>query len=475
MKKIEFKVVSNDCCAPSTACCSEPETQDVQTLEMKRDNSDLPVAIIGAGPVGLAAAAELAIRKQSFILFETGPRVGRNIREWGHVRLFSPWQYNINKAAQTLLHEHGWVSPSPDELPLGKDIVEKYLEPLSDHPKMNPYIMYNSKIVAVSRKDTDKMKSANREKQPFVLYVETEDKTTRYEARAVIDASGTWGHSNPLYASGVWTKEERNAEQQIYYGIPELTPENQKRYKGKRIAVVGSGHSALNTLLDLIQLKEEDHKTELFWIMRKRTVEEAYGGEENDQLEARGELGSRIHQLVSSGQIQVVTPFKIEQLTKDGDQIEILGTVNGEEKMISRIDEIIVNTGSRPDFSFLGEIRLSIDPGTESTLTLAPLIDPNVHSCGTVRPHGQKELQHEEKDVYIVGMKSYGRAPTFLMATGYEQVRSIAAFLAGDLEGAAKVELELPETGVCSINNVSASSGESCCSVPATQSTSCCN
>ncbi|MWV42631.1 SidA/IucD/PvdA family monooxygenase [Paenibacillus sp. HJL G12] len=475
MNNIEFKVVSNDCCTPSTTCGSESATQDGQLLEMKNDISELPVAIIGAGPVGLAAAAELAIRKQSFIVFESGSRVGHNIREWGHVRLFSPWQYNMDKAAQSLLHEQGWVSPSPDELPLGKDIVDKYLEPLAAHPSMNPNIMYNSKILAVSRKDTDKMKSANREKQPFVLYVETEGKTTRYEARAVIDASGTWGHSNPLVASGIWTEEERSVEEQIYYGIPELNSEHQTRYKGKRIAVVGSGHSALNTLLDLVQLKEADPSTELYWIMRKRKVEEAYGGEGNDQLEARGELGSRIHQLVSTGQIHVVTPFKIEQLIKDGHQIQIMGTMNGEESKISHIDEIIVNTGSRPDFSFLEEIRLSIDPATESTLMLAPLIDPNVHSCGTVRPHGQKELQHQEKDFYIVGMKSYGRAPTFLMATGYEQVRSIAAFLAGDLEGAANVELDLPETGVCSINNASASSGESCCSVPATQSTSCCN
>lgn len=475
MKNIEFKVVSNDCCTPSSACCSEPATQDSQTLEAKSNNSELPVAIIGAGPVGLAAAAELAIRKQSFILFESGSRVGHHIREWGHVRLFSPWQYNIDKAAQTLLLKQGWVSPTPDELPLGREIVEQYLEPLADLPEIKPHIMYNSKIVAVSRKDTDKMKSANREKQPFVLYVETEGKTTRYEARAVIDASGTWGHSNPLYASGVWTKEEQSLEQQIYYGIPELTPENQTRYKGKHIAVVGSGHSALNTLLDLIQLKEADFKTELYWIMRKRTVEEAYGGEENDQLEARGELGSRIHQLVSSGQIHVVTPFKIEQLIKDGHQIQIVGTMNGEESKISHIDEIIVNTGSRPDFSFLGEIRLSIDPATESTLTLAPLIDPNVHSCGTVRPHGQKELQHQEKDFYIVGMKSYGRAPTFLMATGFEQVRSIAAYLAGDFEAAAKVQLDLPETGVCSLNNISTSAEESCSVTPAMQSSSCCS
>ncbi|NQV73934.1 hypothetical protein HQ496_12490 [bacterium] len=98
------------------------------------------------------------------------------------------------------------------------------------------------------------------------------------------------------------------------------------------------------------------------------------------------------------------------------------------------------------------EIRLSVHPALESAIELAPLIDPNFHSCGSVRPHGEQELRHDEEGFYIVGVKSYGRAPTFLMMTGYEQVRSIAAALAGDQEAADRVELVLPETGVCSSN-----------------------
>jgi hypothetical protein len=43
-------------------------------------------------------------------------------------------------------------------------------------------------------------------------------------------------------------------------------------------------------------------------------------------------------------------------------------------------------------------------------------------------------------------VKSYGRAPTFLMMTGYEQVRSVAAAIAGDMKAADDVRLVLPET-----------------------------
>jgi hypothetical protein len=111
---------------------------------------------------------------------------------------------------------------------------------------------------------------------------------------------------------------------------------------------------------------------------------------------------------------------------------------------------MIVATGFRPDVAMLREVRLSLDPWLECAAKIGPLIDPNIHSCGTVRPHGAMELAHPETDFYIAGIKSYGRAPTFLLATGHEQVRSITAALAGDREAASRVELELPETGVCS-------------------------
>jgi hypothetical protein len=114
------------------------------------------------------------------------------------------------------------------------------------------------------------------------------------------------------------------------------------------------------------------------------------------------------------------------------------------------VDELVVATGLRPDFSYLREVRLALDPAVECPPALAPLIDPNIHSCGTVRPHGARELAQPEPGFYFAGIKSYGRAPTFLMLTGYEQVRSIAADIVGDREAAEKVELVLPETGVCS-------------------------
>ncbi|WP_064745756.1 FAD-dependent oxidoreductase [Paenibacillus sp. UNC451MF] len=446
-----------------TGSCCTTQNRNEEIHVIQQFSKHLPVVIIGAGPIGLAAAAHLVERGEKFILLESGEHVGHNVSEWGHVRLFSPWQYNVDKAAKRLLSAQGWVAPAHDELPTGRELLERYLLPLAQLPKIKSQLVFNTKVVAVSRKDTDKMKSVNRESLPFEVYAEVKGTLQVYEAKAVIDASGTWGHSNPVYASGVWTQEEQSLSNHIFYGIPDIKGKDETKYIGKRIAVVGGGHSALNTLLDLAELKESHPETEIVWIMRKNKVEDAYGGEESDQLAARGELGTRIHHLVDSKQIEVVTPFRIQRIRSNDTKITISGTRSQSAMDITGIDEIIVNTGSRPDFSFLRELRLNIDQATESVDTLAPLIDPNVHSCGTVRPHGEKELRHVEKGFYIVGMKSYGRAPTFLMATGYEQVRSVVAYLAGDYEAALKVELDLPETGVCSIKNSPGKSPESCC------------
>lgn len=199
--------------------------------------------------------------------------------------------------------------------------------------------------------------------------------------------------------------------------------------------------------------------------MRRASLEKVFGGGAADVLPARGELGKRAKDAIASGAIAVMTPFSIGRLARtEGGRIRVTGEHEGRDHSVE-IDRIIVATGFRPDLDMLREVRLELDPWLESTRALGPLIDPNLHSCGTVRPHGARELAHPEKDFYIVGMKSYGRAPTFLLATGYEQARSVVAELVGDHEAAARVELDLPETGVCSLPGGGDAEGEGCCEV----------
>jgi thioredoxin reductase len=416
---------------------------------MTESRESLPVAIIGAGPVGLAAAAHLLEKGDEPVIFEVGDRIGANVLAWGHVRLFSPWRYVIDAAAARLLAETGWAAPDGEAFPTGRELVEGYLEPLAALPVLQPHIRLSSRVVQITREGIDKMKNDGREDAPFLLMVEGPDgREESFRARAVIDASGTTGTPSPLGAAGLPAIGERQAAARIFAGIPDVLGNQRDRYAGKRVLVVGSGHSAFNALLDLVTLADAAPGTAITWAVRRQgnRMQNLFGGSVNDALPARGELGQRVRRLVDDGRLQTVSGFRVARLTETSDGI----LVAGEDAVLGPFDEIVATTGFRPDLSLLAELRLDLDPAVESPRSLAPLIDPNVHSCGSVPPHGEAELRHPEPGLYVTGMKSYGRAPTFLMLTGYEQVRSIACALTGDLEGARDVHLVLPETGVCS-------------------------
>ena len=210
--------------------------------------------------------------------------------------------------------------------------------------------------------------------------------------------------------------------------------------------MLGAGHSAANTLISLGRLRQQHPDTTVLWGLRgTANPVRLYGGGAADELPARGQLGTSLRRFVENGDITILENVSVTAL-ETGDRLTVILADNS--SLV--VDLVVPATGFRPDLSILSELRLDLDQIVEAPRELGPLIDPEFHSCGTVTAHGERILAHPETDFYIVGMKSYGRAPTFLMATGYEQVRSIAASLAGDRAAADLVELELPETGVCS-------------------------
>ncbi|SHN43576.1 Pyridine nucleotide-disulphide oxidoreductase [Duganella sacchari] len=412
---------------------------------------NLPVAVLGAGPVGLAAAAHLVARGMTPLIFEASENVAGNLATYRHVRLFSPWQYNVDKAALRLLVDAGWPMPAEDDLPAAGEIIDQYLQPLAQLPAIAAHLKLGHRVVQVSRQGFDKVKTRGRELAPFIVRAVTASGEREYFVSAVIDATGTWSHPNPLGASGIDAIGEITHAARIAYGMPDVLGAERHRYAGQRVLVAGSGHSAAGTLIALAQLAEEEPGTTLVWAVRGAAIEKAFGGGSADGLPARGALGTRLKALQASGKLEIHTRFRIHALEVEGNALRVVGDeVDGNSPVIDGVDQIVASTGARPNLELTRELRVRHDPWLESTDALAPLIDPNEHSCGTVRPHGHRELAHPEPGYYAVGAKSYGRATNFLMATGYEQVRSVVAALAGDLAQADDVQLELPETGVCS-------------------------
>ncbi|HVK29372.1 MAG TPA: NAD(P)-binding domain-containing protein [Nocardioides sp.] len=419
----------------------------------------LPVVVIGAGPQGLAAAAHLLERGLEPLVLEAGTGPASAVAEWGHVRLFSAWPELVDAASARLLEPTGWVRPETG-YPTGAEWIARYLAPLA--AELGDRVRYDARVLAVSRKGRDRLVDAGRAEQPFTVHVtDAAGRESRLEARAVIDASGTWRGPSPAGADGVPALGERAAADRIAYQVPDrAAPE---RYAGRHVAVVGAGDSAFNAVHELGEIARTHPGTRITWAIRRVVGDGTFGGGDADQLPERGALGQRARRAVESGAVELVTGFRTAEVRRDGERVVLVGE-DGRE--LAPADTVVVLTGFRPDLTFLSELRLDLDPTLEAPRRIAAEIDPNIHSCGSVRATGAADLAQPEPDLYLVGMKSYGRAPTFLALTGYEQVRSVVAALAGDHEAAARVELVLPDTGVCGGAGVfddPESAGGGCC------------
>ena len=296
----------------------------------------------------------------------------------------------------------------------------------------------------------------------------------------MIDASGTWEQHNPLGASGLPAGEEAARAADFLVGpLPDVwaptvagSPDAPRSWSGWATPPPTPSWRSPSS--------PARSRTRIVWAIRGNSARRVFGGGSADQLPDRGRLGADLQDLVTSGALEYVTGFSTSRLrvAADGQSVTVVGDTPEGERVIDGVHSVVAATGFRPDLAMLSELQLDLDPGLQAPRVLGPLVDPAFHSCGTVAPHGWRELTHEsEPGFFVVGMKSYGRAPTFLITTGNEQVRSIAAHLAGDDAAADEVQLVLPETGVCSSSNalsdeevaagVQAAGG--CCDAPAAE------
>jgi cation diffusion facilitator CzcD-associated flavoprotein CzcO len=328
------------------------------------------VAIIGAGPVGLAAAAHALERGMTPIVLEAGDSVGHSVRQWGHVQLFSPWEYNVDRAAERLLASTGWNSPEPEQYPTGAELVERYLEPLATKTALAAHIRTSSRVTDISRVGFDKLKSRGREAAPFELRYQNGQGPKSVRADAVIDASGTWHSPNPAGANGLRAVGETQAADRIAYGMPDVLGKDRARYAGKTVAVLGAGHSAIGTLTDLARLATEAPDTKPVWLLRGNDPAKAFGGGANDKLAARGELGAAFAALVAAGRITVESEFRVSHLAASGPRLTVATGAGSCCRQVV-VDELIVATGFRPDLDFVRELRIRLDPAIECPVELA--------------------------------------------------------------------------------------------------------
>ena len=215
----------------------------------------LPVAIIGAGPIGLAAAAHLVERGIDFVVFEAGDDVAASVRAWGHTRLFSPWKHLVDPASRRLLEEHGWQLPDPERAPTGAELVEQYIAPLAAVEAIASRIRLGVEVIGVTREGMDRTRTRGRAGTPFAVRVRAASGLVEdIAARAVIDASGTYRSPNPLSSSGLELLGMAEIADLVTPALPDVLGRDRALFAGRRVTVVGAGHSAANTLLGLVEL-----------------------------------------------------------------------------------------------------------------------------------------------------------------------------------------------------------------------------
>src|SRR6478735_464006 len=290
----------------------------------------LPVAIIGAGPIGLAAAAQLAERRIDFVVFEAGDQAAASMREWGHIRLFSPWKHLVDPASRRLLEAQGWELPDPERAPAGAELVEKYLAPLAALEPIASRLRTGVEVVGVTREGMDRTRTRARFATPFALRIRTgEGEIQDVAARAVIDASGTYRSPNPLSSGGLDLLGMPEIADRVTAALPDVLGRDRALFAGRHTTVVGAGHSAANTLLALVSLARDEPGTTVTWLIRNAQAVRV-SSSPDDELADRAQLGSRVERAVTTGLIEVVDGFEIIRAQRSPDGVELVGSRRGE-------------------------------------------------------------------------------------------------------------------------------------------------
>lgn len=395
------------------------------------------VAIIGAGPVGLEAALAAAERGIDFRLYEASDDVAASVRAWAHVQLFTPWRLNVSARARAALAREGVEPPDGEACPTGGELVDRVLRPLSRLPMVGERLRLGTRVIAISRDrllKSDEIGTGGRAGVPFRLLLRDANgsESVAY-ADVVVDCTGTWEHPNTLGAGGIPAPGERAAAPYIVRAMPDLSASadgpvdpGSAAWGGRRILLVGAGHSAQTTARDLAAFLDRYPATRVTWVIRSPAP--TFGEVENDTLPARRALVTRAKELA----LALDTPFDV-RLGRTVDALSATGrgvvvTLRREDGSTDEVvvDRIISLTGSVGDAGLYRQLQVHECYATSGPMKLAAnLLASSGGDCMTQQSHGVEALKSPEPDFYILGSKSYGRNTSFLMRIGWEQVEEV--------------------------------------------------
>jgi len=397
------------------------------------------LAIVGAGPVGLEAAAAALDQGLDVHVFERG-EVGAHPLAWGHVALFTPWRMNLGRHARARLEAAGWQAPDPEDCPTGLEYVERYLEPLAALPELKPRVHTHAQVVHISRQGAlkgDSIGQEARREHPFRLLVrDAGGRESFLHAFALIDASGVYGQPNWAGDGGIPARSELYLAPQLAYRLEDVRGTARGRYAGRRTLVIGAGASAATTVTALAQLAAEAPGTQVVWATRApaaRVLPEIEG----DPLAERRRLYATARALARGGDPAVthVGEAVVEGFEfNSGTHRYRVTLIAAGQPRVEEVDQIVVQTGFGPDDSLYRELQVHECYASRGLMKLsAALLGAAAKDCLDTPAFGLDALTSPEPDFFVLGHKSYGRNPNFLLQTGFQQADDVVSHLAATL------------------------------------------
>ena len=389
------------------------------------------VAIIGAGPTGLDAA--LACRERGLLptVYEASPRPAAAIRDWGHVRMFTPWEMNVSSRMRRALATAGEPVPAGDGLPTGHELADRLLDPVARLPELAPRLRLRTAVKAVGRRGLTKdeeIGTAERARRPFRLLVEGPEGERVEEADAVLDCTGIWGNPNSLGDAGIPAPGEEALGHRIERRLPAFA-DDPGDWAGRTILLAGAGHSAQTAASDLARLAADAAGTRVIWAVRNHAPD--WDAVEGDPLPQRAALVAEAERLRGGGSpaIDMRLGSAVEALSERAGRI-VVTLRNGEAEDVE-VDRVLSLTGGVGDNRLYRQLQVHECYATCGPMSLsAALLGSGAGDCLEQQSHGAEALRVPEPNFFMLGSKSHGRYGLYLMRIGYDQVDDVMGVLA---------------------------------------------
>ncbi|MBI4605789.1 MAG: FAD-dependent oxidoreductase [Planctomycetes bacterium] len=407
------------------------------------------IAILGAGPIGLEAALYAKGLGLEPVVYERGA-VGENVRRWGFVRLFSPWRLNVSPLGLQALARRGAALPDPGACPTGRELVERYLEPIA--ASLGTAVRAGTAVKAISRCGLlkgDGVGGRRRSRAPFRLLVSARGRDEEALAEVVLDATGVYATPCSLGDGGIPALGESAVEPAIERHLTDVRGADRARFEGKTILVVGTGYSAATMLEELLLLRREAPATRVVWV-RRSTGPDPFPFFENDPLPERSRLareGNRIAAEPPEG-VTLISGVTVRALSRDSDRVrvELRAVDGGGMPQTLTVDRLLACVGYRPDSTIHQELQVHQCYASEGPMTLAAaLLGGSSGDCLAQGGVDADTLVNPEPGFFILGHKSYGRRSDFLLRVGREQVRDVFTLLRDDPSLDLYARVGLPE------------------------------